>query len=90
MLLFFVWALGATCWLAYVAIPGLLSSGLSGDASIAFWLISMIGLPGWLIVAGLTIARWRNTPNANVALLNVPAVLAAIIYAAVNFQWAAK
>jgi hypothetical protein len=90
MLLFFLWALGATSWLAYVAVPGLLSSGLSGDASIVFWLISMIGLPGWLIVAGLTIARWRRTQATKIALLNVPGVLAAIIYAAVHLQWAAK
>ena len=90
MLLFFIWAFGATSWLAFVAVPGLLAAGLSGDASVVFWLISMIGLPGWLIVAGLTVARWRGTPKAKVALLNGPGVLAAIIYAAVQWQWAAK
>jgi hypothetical protein len=90
MLLFFIWALGATSWLAFVAAPGLLAAGLSGDASIVFWLISMIGLPGWLIVAGLTVARWRSTPKAKVAWMNGPGVLAAIIYAAVQLQWAAK
>ena len=90
MLAFFIWALGATSWLAYVAVPGLVGAGVSGDASIVFWLVSMIGLPGWLIVAGLTFARWRSTPKVKVAWLNGPGVLAAIIYAAVQLQWAAK
>ena len=90
MLAVFIWALGATSWLAYVAVPGLVGAGVSGDASIVFWLVSMIGLPGWLIVAGLTVARWRSTPKAKVAWLNGPGVLAAIIYAAVQLQWAAK
>ena len=76
--------------MAYVAVPALFASGLSGDASIVFWAISMLGLPAWLIVAGLSLARRLKYRRSVVVVQNAPAILAAIVYAAVHIQWATK
>jgi hypothetical protein len=88
MRLFFFWALTASVLMALAAIPAFMKGGLSGDASIVFGFVSLAGIPAWLIVAGLTISRWRSTSGSMVTLHNAPAALAVILYAVAQLQWA--
>ena len=79
---FFVWALLATIEML-LASPRLLGfgDGPFGDAAIVFGLASLFGLPGWLIVAALTIARWSHIPWHIKAIQNSPAIVSGVLYA---------
>lgn len=86
---FFVWALLATIGMLLAA-PRLFGfgDGPYGDASILFWWASLIGIPAWLIVAALTVARWRHIPPLIKVVQNIPAVLSALLYFGVVLTWA--
>ena len=87
MWLFFAWALIVSALMAVIAIPAFASGGLSGDASIVFGLLSLLGIPAWLIVAALTVKRWRATSWRKSVLFNVPAIAAAVLYGVARIQW---
>ena len=86
--LFFVWALLATVGML-LATPRLFGfgDGPYGDASILFGWASLIGLPAWLIVAALTVARWHHIPRLVKVVQNSPAILSAILYLGVALTW---
>lgn len=87
MWIFFAWALIVSALMAAVGIPAFVSGGLSGDASIVFGLLSLLGIPAWLIVAALTVNRWRATPWRKSVLFNAPAIAAAVLYGVAKMQW---
>jgi hypothetical protein len=86
---FFTWGLVATL-IMVVTVPRIFGfgDGPYKDAVVLFTFASLVGLPGWLIVAALTVARWRHIPARLVALQNSPAIVGGILYAAVSLKWA--
>jgi hypothetical protein len=85
---FFSWALLATVGMI-VATPRLLGFGEGpyGDAALVFGWASLFGLPGWLIVAALTFARWSHIPRRIKAIQNTPAILSALLYVGITLIW---
>lgn len=59
-----------------------LLGGSPGDGFVLFNVFALAGLPAWLITGGLTASRWRNTPSRYIAVRNVPAVVAALLWLA--------
>ena len=86
---FFAWAVLATIGMLLAA-PRLLGfgDGPYGDASILLGWACLFGIPGWLTVAALTIARWSHIPVHVKALQNSPAVLSGVLYAVISYVWA--
>jgi hypothetical protein len=66
-----------------LATPRLLGfgDGPYGDAALLFGWAALFGLPGWLIVAALTVARWNYIPRGVKVIQNSPAILSGVLYA---------
>jgi hypothetical protein len=49
-------------------------------------MLALAGIPAWLIVAVLTIKRWRNISKRKAVLYNLPALVSAALYVAA-YKW---
>jgi hypothetical protein len=90
MWLFWLWGAGAVGLMAVAEGLPLLGFGdLGGDNSIVFTLAALAGIPAWLILVALTLTRWRVQSHAKSLVQNAPAVVAAALFLAVQWRWAA-
>lgn len=79
----FAWALVMTL-VMLVGTFLLFGGGLHGDSALIgwaliFWAAFVLGIPGWIGVAGLTIAQRKNIPGHIIAIQNAPTVVAALL-----------
>ena len=80
--IFFVWGTIAAALMALALAQNYgFVVGSRGDAAIGFALFTLIGLPAWLIVAALTVYRWKDISGKMVAIQNAPAFVAAVMFA---------
>jgi hypothetical protein len=87
--IFFAWGTVAAFVMAAILIAAATSSTrVTGDQSIIFGMVSLLGIPAWLIVAALTITGWRRLSHGVLAIQNSPALVAVIAFVVVQVQWA--
>ena len=79
----FAWALAMTLVMV-VAMLLLFGGGVHNDAAsigwaLIFWAAFVLGIPGWIGVAGLTIAQRRSIQAHIIFFQNAPTVVAALL-----------
>jgi hypothetical protein len=79
----FAWALAMTI-VMLMGIFVLFLSGVHGDSALIgwaliFWAAFVLGIPGWIGVAGLTIAQRKSIQAHIIFFQNAPTVVAALL-----------
>jgi hypothetical protein len=77
----FAWAVIASTIMLIISLAALFSGNpISGDNSIVFGLISLVGLPAWLILVALSIYNWRATKQSILVIHLSPVFVAVLTY----------
>jgi hypothetical protein len=80
MWLFWIWGVAALVELGIAAVPRLVGwAAPGGDSAIVGFFALVVGLPAWLVLAALTITRWRRQSRARSFIQVAPTILAAVV-----------